>query len=374
MLKGQEARRLENEETAAVPRTARRPAATQVGIVGASGYTGRELLRLLLQHPRAQVRVAASRSGQGRPAAETLPHLSPPRDLVFSALEDARLGECDAVFFATPQATAMHLAPGLLERGARVIDLSADFRLSSPRQWQRWYAAEGERHACPERLAEAVYGLPEWPRGQRERIARAALVANPGCYPTAVLLALAPLLEQGAVSPRRLIVDAKSGVSGAGRRTEDARLLYAEAAESMQAYSLDGHRHLPEIRQALESAAQEPVSVVFVPHLAPMRRGILATIYAEIAKPDTDFQALLEERYAAEPFVEVLPPGGSPATGSTWGSNSCRIAVHRHEDRLVLLSAIDNLVKGAAGQAVQNMNLMFGHAETDGLNRAALCP
>jgi N-acetyl-gamma-glutamyl-phosphate reductase len=251
----------------------------------------------------------------------------------------------------------------------RVIDLSADFRLKDPAAWKQWY---GESHASPEYLAGAVYGLPEV---NRDHIRNARLVACPGCYPTAIQLGYLPLLEQGLVEPESLIADAKSGVSGAGRSLKLGSL-FGEAADSFSAYSVGGHRHLPEIRQGLDAAAGRPVGLVFVPHLVPMNRGIFATLYATLKRRDADLQSVFEARYRDEPFVDVMPPGAHPQTRSVRGSNQCVIAVHRPQNGnvVVVLSVIDNLTKGAAGQAVQNLNLMFGLPERAGLAGCAVLP
>ncbi len=272
------------------------------------------------------------------------------------------------VFFATPNGIAMQQARVLLDAGVRVIDLAADFRIQDVAVWEKWY---GMSHACPDQVAEAVYGLPEV---NRERIRQARLVANPGCYPTAVQLGFIPLLEAGLVDTTGLIADAKSGVSGAGRKAEIG-FLFSEAADNFKAYGVPGHRHLPEIRQGLTRVAQNEVGLTFVPHLTPMIRGIHATLYARL-KRDADLQALFEQRYADEPFVDVMPAGSHPETRSVRGANQCRIAVHRPQggDTVVVLSVIDNLVKGAAGQAVQNMNIMFGLPEASALNNAPLIP
>ncbi|HHO67462.1 MAG TPA: N-acetyl-gamma-glutamyl-phosphate reductase [Gammaproteobacteria bacterium] len=341
----------------------------RIGVVGGTGYTGVELLRLLAGHPHARVEVITSRSEAGRPVADLFPNLRGHLDIAFSAPDSDRLADCDLVFFATPNGVAMTLVPELLAAGVRVIDLAADFRLRDAQLWQRWYGME---HACPELLAEAVYGLPEV---NRTAIAAARLVANPGCYPTAVQLGLLPLLQAGVVEPAGLVADCKSGVSGAGRKASVGTLL-AEASESFKAYAVPGHRHLPEIRQGLEAATASAVGLTFVPHLTPMIRGIHATLYARLRDAGADPQALFEQHYRDEPFVDVLPAGAHPETRSVKGANHCRIAVHRpgDGDTLVVLSVIDNLVKGAAGQAVQNMNLMFGLDETSGLQAVALLP
>jgi N-acetyl-gamma-glutamyl-phosphate reductase len=279
------------------------------------------------------------------------------------------LATCHLVFFATPNGTAMQMVPELLAAGTRVIDLAADFRLQDPAEWQQWY---GMPHACPDMLDEAVYGLPEI---NRERIRGARLVANPGCYPTASALGLLPLVERGLVDTSCLIADCKSGVSGAGRGA-NVGMLMGEVGESFKAYSVGGHRHLPEIRQTLAGVCTEPVGLTFVPHLLPMIRGIHATLYARLRGAAHDLQALYEARYRDEPFVDVMPAGSHPETRSVRGVNQCRIAVHRPQggDTVVVLSVIDNLTKGAAGQAVQNMNLMFGLDETRGLDQVALSP
>jgi N-acetyl-gamma-glutamyl-phosphate reductase len=262
----------------------------------------------------------------------------------------------------------MSEARSLLEAGVRVVDLSADFRIRAVTEWERWYKV---KHASRELLAEAVYGLPEV---HRAKIKSARLVANPGCYPTAVQLGLLPLVESGAVDLDHLIADAKSGVSGAGKKTEE-HLLFAEASDNFTAYGVAGHRHAPEILQELEAVAGRRVGLTFVPHLTPMIRGIYATLYARITK-EIDFQRLFEERYAGEPFVDVLPAGSVPDTRSVRAANVCRIAVHRPggRDMLVVMSVIDNLVKGASGQAVQNMNIMCGLAEDLGLSHLAIVP
>jgi len=341
----------------------------KIGIVGGTGYTGVELLRLLALHPNVELAVITSRSEAGMAVADMFPNLRGHIGLAFSAPDIGLLQELDLVFFATPNGTAMTMVPDLLASGVRVIDLAADFRLQDPAEWQRWY---GMPHACPAVLAEAVYGLPEI---NRAAISRARVVANPGCYPTAVQLGLLPLLEQGCVDAGTLIADAKSGVSGAGRKANTATLL-CEATESLKAYAVAGHRHLPEIRQGLTAATGVPIGLTFVPHLTPMVRGIHATLYARLTSEVVNLQDLYQRRYADEPFVDVLPSGSHPETRSVRGANHCRIAVHRPQDGdvVVVLSVIDNLVKGAAGQAIQNMNLMFGLSETAGLSAPGLLP
>ena len=341
----------------------------KVGVVGGTGYTGVELLRLLAAHPDVQLSVITSRSEAGRAVSDLFPNLRGSVDLEFSAPDAGQLAACDLVYFATPNGTAMTMVPQLLEAGVRVIDLAADFRLRHPQAWEQWY---GMAHACPELLEQAVYGLTEI---NRDAIASAQLVANPGCYPTAVQLGFLPLLEEGLIETGHLIADAKSGVSGAGRKASTGALL-CEAGENFKAYAVPGHRHLPEIRQGLELAAGQPLGLTFVPHLTPMIRGIHATLYAQLIDVDRDLQALFEARYADEFFVDVLPAGAHPETRTVRGANHCQIAIHRPQqgNTVVVLAVIDNLVKGAAGQAVQNMNVMFGLDEQAGLTGIALLP
>lgn len=340
----------------------------KVGIVGGTGYTGVELLRLLAQHPEVEIAAITSRGEAGTVVADMFPSLRGRVALKFSDPKEAPLDRCDVVFFATPNGIAMQQARTLLDAGVRVIDLAADFRIKDIAVWEKWY---GMSHAAPELVAEAVYGLPEV---NREAIRKARLVANPGCYPTATQLGLLPLVEAGCVDTDHLVADAKSGVSGAGRKAE-TNILFSEASDNFKAYGVPGHRHLPEIRQGLGLAAGREVGLTFVPHLTPMIRGIHATLYARVTR-DEDFQALFERRYAAEPFVDVLPPKSHPDTRSVRAANTCRIAVHRPQggDMLVILSVIDNLVKGAAGQAVQNMNLMHGFDECLGLLQVPVLP
>lgn len=341
----------------------------RVGIVGGTGYTGSELLRLLVKHPLARVQVISSRSEAGRPVAELFPNLRGHLDLRFTEPDVGGFRDCDLVFFATPNGTAMQMVPELLDAGVRIVDLAADFRLKDLAAWEHWY---GMTHACPELLDQAVYGLPEL---NREAIKGARLVANPGCYPTAVILGLLPLVEAGLVDVGTLIADAKSGVSGAGRKAAVTSLM-AEMGESFKAYGVGGHRHLPEIRQALSQVAGGPVGLTFVPHLVPMIRGIEATLYGRRTARPGDLQSLYEQRFAGEPFVDVLPPGSHPETRAVRGSNLCRIAVAEPLGAgvVVVQSVIDNLVKGASGQAIQNLNLMFGLEETLGLDLIGLAP
>ena len=351
----------------------------RIGIVGGTGYTGVELLRLLAQHPHAQLVTITSRKETGMPVAEMFPSLRGRVSLAFSDPAEAPLTRCDVVFFATPHGVAMSQARELLAAGVKVIDLAADFRLKDTAEFERWYKMP---HACPDILAEAVYGLPEV---NREAIRKARVIGLPGCYPTSVQLGLLPVLDPAAVSAAggdlverdSLIADCKSGASGAGRKAEVATLL-AEAGDNFKAYSVSGHRHLPEIRQGLEAIAGKPVNLVFTPHLVPMVRGIFSTLYARLtpAGRALDLQALYERRFAGEPFVDVMPAGSTPETRSVRASNIARIAVHRPpgSDLLMVLVVEDNLVKGASGQGVQAMNLMFGLPEGTGLDQVPLLP
>jgi len=340
----------------------------KVGIVGGTGYTGVELLRLLAQHPYCELQAITSRKEAGMPVAEMFPNLRGRVGLCFSEPAAAGLESCDLVFFATPNGVAMQEARALVDAGVRVIDLAADFRIKDIAQWEKYYQMQ---HACPELVAEAVYALPEM---NRQAIAAARVIANPGCYPTAVQLGFLPLLEADCIDATHLIADAKSGVSGAGRKAEVPTLL-AEASDNFKAYGVMSHRHHPEIVQGLARASGQSVGLIFVPHLTPMIRGIHATMYARL-KREIDVQALFEQRYAGEQFVDVMPAGSHPETRSVRGANQCRIAVHRPHGgyTIVILSVIDNLVKGAAGQAVQNMNIMFNLPEETGLMQLALLP
>ncbi|HEY9033097.1 MAG TPA: N-acetyl-gamma-glutamyl-phosphate reductase [Pseudomonadales bacterium] len=344
----------------------------KVGIVGGTGYTGVELLRLLANHPQVQLAVITSRGDAGTRVDDMFPSLRGVVDLAFSEPDSNVLAACDVVFFATPHAVAMHSMRELMASKVRVIDLSADFRVKDVALWERWY---GCQHVCPELVEEAVYGLAEI---NREAMRSARLVAAPGCYPTAVQLGFLPLLESGWVQADSLIANAVSGVSGAGKAAK-VDTLFAEVNDSFKAYGVAGHRHLPEIEQGLQLAARQSVSLTFVPHLAPMTRGIHATLYARLNSNGIaleDVQQLFEDRYADEPFVDVLPPGSMPQTRTVRGSNHCRIAVARPQgrDQIVVMSVIDNLVKGASGQAVQAMNIMFGLAEDAGLAVVPLLP
>ena len=345
----------------------------KVGIVGGTGYTGVELLRLLAPHPGVELVSITSRSEDGTPVADMFPSLRGHVSLKFSTPEKARLSECDVVFFATPHGVAMAQAPALLAAGVKVIDLAADFRLKDTQVFEKWY---GMAHSCPEILAEAVYGMPEV---NRAAIKSARLIGLPGCYPTSMQLGYAPLLVQGKalVNEQSLIADCKSGVSGAGRKAEVGSLL-AEAADNFKAYGVKGHRHLPETVQGLEAIAGRKIGLTFVPHLVPMIRGIHSTLYATILPEarNVDFQALFENHYKSEYFVDVMPAGSHPETRSVRASNMMRIAVHRPGggDLLVILVVEDNLVKGAAGQGVQCMNIMFGLEENTGLTQVPVLP
>lgn len=340
----------------------------KVGIVGGTGYTGVELLRLLTPHPEVELSAITSRSEAGRRLDDLYPNLRGHTDLSFVEPTTQALSGCDLVFFATPHGVAMAQAPELLAQGIKVVDLSADFRLKDLATFKQWYGME---HTAGDWVDQAVYGLPEI---SRDQIARAQLVAAPGCYPTAVQLALLPLIKAGVVDASDLIADCKSGVSGAGRGAS-VGALFAECSDSFKAYAVSGHRHLPEITQQLQTATSESVGLVFTPHLTPMIRGIHATCYARLTQ-EVDVQALFEAAYADEPMVDVMPPRSHPETRSVRGSNRCRLAVHRASgsDRLVILAVEDNLVKGASGQAVQCMNLMLGLPETQGLDGIGLLP
>ncbi len=340
----------------------------KAGIVGGTGYTGVELLRLLAQHPDVELTAITSRKEAGMAVADMFPSLRGRVSLAFTTPEEAPLKSCDVVFFATPNGVAMKQTRELLDAGVKVIDLAADFRIQDIAEWSKWYGME---HACPDLVAEAVYGLPEI---NREKIRGARLIANPGCYPTAVQLGFLPLVEAGLVDTSWMVADCKSGVSGAGRKAEIGAL-FAEASDNFKAYAVPGHRHWPEIRQGLALMCGHDVGLTFVPHLTPLIRGIHATLYCKLSQ-DVDLQALFEQRYANEYFVDVLPAKSHPETRSVRASNLCRIAVHRPQggDTVVILSVIDNLVKGAAGQAVQNMNLLFDIAENTGLTQIPVMP
>ncbi|MEM7027655.1 MAG: N-acetyl-gamma-glutamyl-phosphate reductase [Pseudomonadota bacterium] len=342
----------------------------KVGIVGATGYTGIELIRILDAHPAVEIHVVTSDSERDKAIAEVFPVFSHLEDLKFSAHDTDALLACEIIFFATPHTIAMSLVPRLLDGGRRIIDLSADFRLKDPDIWKEWYGVE---HSCPDLLNNAVYGLTEL---NREAIKNADLVANPGCYPTSIALALIPSLKHGLIVPNSIVADAKSGVSGAGRKAVLGGL-HAEVSESFKAYAVAGHRHLPEIQQTLNLCTDLETTITFVPHLVPMNRGILSTIYVQCLDTDTDWQKIYEQFYDAEHFVQILSTGIMPETRQVRGSNYCQIGIQpnvQSTSTIVIVSAIDNLVKGAAGQAVQNMNLMLGIEESMGLLTSALVP
>jgi N-acetyl-gamma-glutamyl-phosphate reductase len=341
----------------------------KVGIVGGTGYTGVELLRLLAAHADVEVVTITSRAECGRRVDDLFPNLRGHYDLTFSEPDVQLLAACDVVFFATPHNVAMNLVPELLAADARVIDLSADYRIRDASLWSHWY---GESHASPELLAEAVYGLPEL---NREKIAAARLVACPGCYPTSVQLGFMPLLARGLVDPQHLIASSASGVSGAGRQAKIDNLL-SETSDSFKAYAVSGHRHLPEIEQGLSDIAEQKVEVTFVPHLLPIVRGMHSTLFARLNDDSADLQTLYEDWFEHEPFVDVLPAGVYPQTRTVKGANRCQISIAVPQERstVVVMATIDNLVKGASGQAVQNMNIMLGLDEGAGLQHVGLLP
>jgi N-acetyl-gamma-glutamyl-phosphate reductase len=343
----------------------------KVGIVGGTGYTGVELLRLLAVHPDVQLHAITSRKEDGLPVADMFPSLRGRVNLAFSSPDKANLQECDVVFFATPHGVAMAQAPELLAAGVKVIDLAADFRLKDKDVFEQWYKIP---HTCPELLEQAVYGLPEL---NHEAVAHANLIANPGCYPTTIQLGFYPLLKNRLVDAGSLIADCKSGVSGAGRKAEIGTL-FSEASDNFKAYGVSGHRHTPETVAQLQRFTSDKVKLLFTPHLVPMIRGMHSTLYARLTQDVSNeaLQKLFEEQYAGSAFVDVMPFGSHPETRSTRGANMLRIALHRPDngDMLVVLVVQDNLVKGASGQAVQCMNLMFGLKESTGLLNIALLP
>jgi N-acetyl-gamma-glutamyl-phosphate reductase len=341
----------------------------KVGIVGGTGYTGVELLRLLAAHPDAQLTAITSRKEDGVLVADMFPSLRGRVDLAFSAPEKADLTRCDVVFFATPHGVAMAQAPALLAAGVKVIDLAADFRLKDKALFEQWYKIP---HVAPELLEQAVYGLPEL---NRDDIRGAQLIANPGCYPTTMQLGYYPLLKAGLIDASALIADCKSGVSGAGRKAEIGAL-FSESSDNFKAYGASGHRHTPETAAQLQRFTDQEVDLVFTPHLVPMIRGMHSTLYARLTREvsNEELQALFVQQYKDEPFVDVMPFASHPETRSTRGSNMLRLAVHRTGNTVVVLVVQDNLVKGAAGQAVQCMNLMFGLDESSGLTQIALMP
>lgn len=343
----------------------------KIGIVGGTGYTGVELLRILATHPHAQLTAITSRKEDGIPVAQMYPSLRGRVDLAFSSPDKANLNECDVVFFATPHGVAMAQAPELLANGVKVIDLAADFRMQDVAQFEKWYGME---HSCKDLLPEAVYGLPELNRAQ---IKDARLIGNPGCYPTTMQLGFAPLLKAGVIDASNLIADCKSGVSGAGRKAEIG-ILFSETSDSFKAYGVAGHRHTPETVEQLQRLTKDKVELLFTPHLVPMIRGMHSTLYAQLTQEISNeaLQALFETAYQDETFVDVMPFGSHPETRSTRASNMLRIALHRpgNGKHVVILVVQDNLVKGASGQAVQCMNIMFGLDENTGLQHVPVNP
>jgi N-acetyl-gamma-glutamyl-phosphate reductase len=342
-----------------------------VGIVGATGYTGVELLRLLVQHPEVEVTVLTSQKYAGVPIDQVFPSLTGRLQIKCEELTIDRISQkVDFIFTAVPHKTAMETVPLFYQKGKRVVDLSADFRFKDPEVYERWY----QKHTCVDLLPESVYGLPEL---HREEIKNAKIVGNPGCYPTGALIGLIPLIKDGMISYENIVIDSKSGVSGAGR---DVVLgsLFCEVNEGVRAYKIFDHRHLPEIEQELGQLAQKKIIVTFVPHLIPMDRGILTTIYVKLNKKmkSEDVLNTFQEYYRGEPFIRIYPKGKIPNTKDVRGSNYCDIGVivNESDNRGVVVTAIDNLVKGASGQAVQNMNIMLGYPETMGLDVLPLFP
>lgn len=343
----------------------------RVGVIGATGYTGVELVRLLARHPQVKLTVLTAEKNVGQPIWRLFPSVLKETDLVCQPLEVESISKlCDFVFLALPHKAAMQVVPAFLGKGIKVVDLSADFRISDPQVYERWY----EPHTAPSFLKEAVYGIPEL---RREEIKKARLVANPGCYPTSVILPLTPLLKKRVLDLRSLIADSKSGVSGAGRSAVLSSL-FAEVSENFKAYKVTEHRHTPEIEQELSRAAGEKVNITFTPHLVPMKRGILTTIYATLNKAlsEAEVYDIYSEFYRKEKFIRLRPSDLLPSTADVFGSNYCDIGlkIDARFNRLILLSAIDNLVKGASGQAVQSMNLMLGIEESMGLDIVPIYP
>jgi N-acetyl-gamma-glutamyl-phosphate reductase len=344
----------------------------KIAIVGSSGYTGGELFRLLLHHPHVTVTAVTSEKSAGQPLSSIFPHLAGLTDLVCEPLKpEAVARKADVVFLALPHVTAQEAAFRFHQLGKKVVDLSADYRLANPAIYEKWYE---HGHQYPELLKRAVYGLPEL---HREEIKKAQLIANPGCYPTSAILGLAPLVKRGVIDLKTIIIDSKSGVSGAGR-SPSIEHQFSEVNEGLMAYKVGMHRHTPEIEQELGLLAGTAVTLSFTPHLVPMNRGILSTIYATLnTMMDTaQVRSLYEDFFGREPFVRVLPAGRFPNIRNVRGSNFCDIGVYAdpRTGRVVVVTAIDNLVKGASGQAIQNMNLMVGFNETEGLKLAGLFP
>ena len=344
---------------------------TRIGVVGATGYTGLELVRLLSKHPKVKMTVLTSERYIGQPIWKVFPSVMKETDLVCQALEIETLEKaCDLIFTALPHKTAMDVVPKAIEKGLKVVDLSADFRLSNPKTYEQWY----DSHTAPNLLQKSVYGIPEL---HREEIRKARLVANPGCYPTSVILPLAPIIRHKLIDLRTIIADSKSGVSGAGRSAVVSSL-FSEVSENFKAYKVAEHRHTPEIEQELTRVAGEPVVITFTPHLVPMKRGILSTIYASLVHPvaEETIMDCYRSAYEHEKFVRIRPFDLLPSTADVFGSNYCDIGfkIDKRNNRLILISAIDNLVKGASGQAIQNMNLMLGFEESLGIDGLPLYP
>lgn len=343
----------------------------RTAVVGATGYTGLELVRILSAHPEASISIATSRQYAGQPIYRAFPSLLGSADLVCQAFSPEQIIEvADVVFLAVPHQTAMDYAPIFLQNGKKVVDLSADFRLKDVKIYEKWY----QPHTAPQYLTEAVYGLPEI---HGPAIRKARLVANPGCYPTTAILGLAPLLKKGLVDNQSIIVDSKSGVSGAGRSAVLSNQ-FCEVHEDFKAYKVAAHRHMPEMEQELGALAGEEITITFTPHLVPMGRGMLTTIYGQLKSEQTTAHLLheYEQFYHQAPFVKICAEGHYPQTAQVKGSNYCFIGlkVDERTGRVIILAAIDNLTKGASGQAVQNMNLMFGLEESAGLKAIPLFP
>jgi N-acetyl-gamma-glutamyl-phosphate reductase len=343
----------------------------KVGIIGASGYTGQELVRILFSHPKVEITVATSERFAGSAIDEIFPSLKGLIDIRLSKLSIKRVvQESDVIFTALPHGQSMGVVEECIKGGKRVVDLSADFRLQDKDLYEQWYG----KHSCPDLLSEAIYGLPELYRDQRQR---AQLVANPGCYPTGVILALAPLLEAGMIASSGIVVDAKSGVSGAGRNPSLTNL-FCEVGEGLRAYGVAKHRHAPEMEQELSARSGKEIHILFVPHLIPINRGILSTCYARLAGEVSTQRAyeVYQGRYGDEPFIRLNSPGTFPSTMEVRGSNYCDLGVMVNDasGQIIVISAIDNLVKGASGQAVQNMNIMYGFTEAMGLGQLPLAP
>ena len=343
----------------------------KAAVYGASGYTGQELMRLLLRHPEVEITAITSRQYKGLPLAKVFPGFQGLTNLTFSEYSPQEVaGLCDVVFLALPHSVSMQAAPVFHASGKKVIDLSADFRIRDVKTYEKWYG----KHASPDLLSQAVYGLPEL---YRAAIAASDFIANPGCYPTSVILGLAPLMKGNCIDLNSIIADSKSGASGAGREAQ-VGTLFCEVEEGFKAYNVGRHRHTPEMEQELTRLAGTAITISFTPHLLPVNRGILSTIYAGLAKKSTtsDLLQLYGDFYGHEKFVSLCPEGVFPNLSSVRGTNYCHIGltVDERTQRVIVISAIDNLVKGAAGQAIQNMNIMCGFAEDAGLNKMPLFP